>query len=181
MTFSDQHIATLLGPMPPSDSAFMRRIRIHQAWYRVCRLGLSRFGVLANSGSWCGSVLHPEDARAMTNFHGEAAREAYLARRAKGWGVDPIRCTQYMTSSQTLTFNMLADLTRHPRQCAFVFNALLGRTDLARAEKVEFELSPVGTPYWLGDRTLVDAAIWFQTNSGDLQASIFHRADVCRR
>lgn len=158
-----------LGPMPVSDGAFMRRIRIHQAWYRTEVPGKMRYGALAGSGHPCGSVLAPEDADAMLNFHGSASVAAYLERREHGWGVDPVRCTQYMTSSQTLTFNMLGEVSQRPAEGAAVFNALLGRSDLAVIERMEFEFSAVDTPYWIGDRTLLDAAIWFRTAGGGLQ------------
>ena len=42
---------------------FMRRVRVHQAWYRATVLGVERYGRLAGSGAPCGSVL-PDDAAA---------------------------------------------------------------------------------------------------------------------
>jgi hypothetical protein len=161
--------AAFLGPLPQSDSGFMRRVRVHQAWYRATVLGIDRFGTIAGSEQPCGSVLAPEDANAMLNFHGTDSVEIYQARRVTGWGVDPVRCTRYMTSSQTLTFNMLGSASRRPNECADLFNQLLGRGDLSRLERAEFEFSPVGTPYWLGDRTLLDALLWFTTVNGGQQ------------
>jgi hypothetical protein len=155
--------------MPKSDTKFMRRVRAHQAWYRVHVLGLRRFGRLAGSGSECGSVLADADASEGLNFTSSDALAAYEQRRGHGWGVDPVRCISYLTSSQTLTFNMLADLRRHPDAAARLFGRLLGRSDLLTMESVDFEFSGVQTPYWLGDRTFIDALLRFRRLDGALQ------------
>jgi hypothetical protein len=162
-------IASELGPLPASDAKFMRRVRVHQAWYRANVLGLARFGRLAGSRRLCGSVLADKDALRNLNFLGAAALESYQARRASGWGVDPVRCTKYLTSSQTLTFNMLAEVVRHQREVARLFGGLLGLIDLAWLETADFEFSPAGTPYWLGDRTLIDLLLRFRTVDGGVQ------------
>lgn len=155
--------------MPESDTKFMRRVRAHQAWYRVHVLGLETFGRLAGSGSGCGSVLADPDASDGLNFTSSAALAAYEQRRGIGWGVDPIRCTSYLTSSQTLTFNMLADLRQHPDAAARLFGRLLGRSDLRTMESMDFEFSGVQTPYWLGDRTFIDALVRLRRLDGGLQ------------
>lgn len=155
--------------MPRSDNKFMRRVRVHQAWYRARVLGLDRFGTLADSGQACGSILADSDADRWLNFLGSAAVETYAARRGFGWGVDPIRCTKYLTSSQTLTFNMLSDIVLQPHAAAALFGGLLGRADLVTLESAEFEFSGVGTDYWLGDRTFVDLLLRFRRSDGGLQ------------
>lgn len=127
--------------MPASDTKFMRRVRVHQAWYRVHVLGLERYGMLAGSGSGCGSVLADPDASEGLNFTTSAALAAYRQRRGHGWGVDPVRCTSYLTSSQTLTFNMLSDLQGRPEAAARLFGQLLGRSDLLTMESMDFEFS----------------------------------------
>ncbi|MBP2269234.1 hypothetical protein J3A64_004774 [Pseudarthrobacter sp. PvP004] len=147
----------------------MRRVRAHQAWYRVHVLGREMFGRLTGSGSLCGSVLADADACEGLNFTSSDALASYEERRAKGWGVDPVRCTSYMTSSQTLTFNMLSDLQRHPDAAARLFGRLLGRSDLLTVESVDFEFSGVQSPYWLGDRTFIDALFRFRRQDGGLQ------------
>jgi hypothetical protein len=152
-----------------SDTKFMRRVRVHQAWYRANVLGLSRYGSLASSKSLCGSVLVDEDAERWLNFLGPSAATTYAARRAAGWGVDPVRCMKYLTSSQTLTFNMLSEVVRRPTASARLFGAMLGRADLAWLESADFEFSGVDTPYWLGDRTLVDLLLRFRRTDGGLQ------------
>ena len=159
----------LLGPLPSSDTKFMRRVRVHQAWYRANVLGLARYGTLAGSTGLCGSVLTDEDAERWLNFLGPSAAATYVARRAAGWGVDPVRCTKYLTSSQTLTFNMLSEVVRLPKASARLFGAMLGRGDLAWLESADFEFSGVNTPYWLGDRTFVDLLLRFRRTDGGLQ------------
>lgn len=147
----------------------MRRVRVHQAWYRACVLGLARFGSLSGSKDLCGSVLADEDAERWLNFLGPSAYATYAARRAVGWGVDPVRCTKYLTSSQTLTFNMLSEVVRRPNASAKLFGAMLGRADLAWLESADFEFSAVDSPYWLGDRTFVDLLLRFRRIDGGLQ------------
>jgi hypothetical protein len=147
----------------------MRRVRIHQAWYRAEVLGISAYGTLAVSGQPCASVLPDEAAERHLNFAGQDAIDRYLDRRLQGWGVDPIRCTKYLTSSQTLSFNMLAQAVARPEACAQLFNQLLNRTDLALLESSTFEFAAQGTPYSLGDKTLIDVLLRFRTRDGHLQ------------
>lgn len=147
----------------------MRRVRVHQAWYRATILGLTRYGSLASTNKPCGSVLADEDSERGLNFVGAASVETYHSRRSMGWGVDPVRCTKYLTSSQALTFNMLSEAVRWPEACALFFNTLLDRSDLAFLESSHFEFSAVNTPYWLGDRTIVDVLLRFVATNGDLQ------------
>jgi hypothetical protein len=158
-----------IGPLPKSDSGLMRRMRFHQAWYRAEVMGLNEFGRLFGSDKPCGTVLADRDAQEMKNFVGDEAARHYQSRRARGWGVDPFRCTKYMTSSQTLTFNMFGQAVGRPCQCAALFNALLGRADLVRLDQFHFEFSPAGTEYSLGDRTLIDLLLKFRTMSGEIQ------------
>lgn len=146
----------------------MRRVRVHQAWYRANVLGLSRYGSLAGSQDPCGSVLADEDAQRWLNFLGPSASDTYAARRAAGWGVDPVRCMKYLTSSQTLTFNMLAEISLRPEAAARLMNTVLERTDLAWLESADFEFSGTGTPYSLGDRTYIDLLLRFRRTDGGL-------------
>lgn len=147
----------------------MRRIRIHQSWYRHAILGLSAYGTLAGSNQPCGSVLTDSAADRFMNFHSNDAISRYRSRRLQGWGVDPIRCTKYLTSSQTLSFNMLAPVLERPARCAELFNTLLSTSDLTTLESSDFEFSAAGTAYSLGDRTLLDLVLRFRTSDGGIQ------------
>jgi hypothetical protein len=114
-------------------------------------------------------VLVDEDAERWLNFLGPSAAASYAARRTAGWGVDPVRWTKYLTSSQTLTFNMLSEVVRRPQESARLFGDMLGRTDLAWLESADFEFSGTDTSYWLGDRTLVDLLLRFKRTDGGRQ------------
>ncbi len=162
-------MSALLGPLPSSDPRFMRRIRIHQAWYRIAVLDVKAYGRLAGSGAPCGSVLPDEAAERDLNFLGDWALGRYRTRRSAGWGVDPVRCTKYLTSSQTLSFNMLAEAVSDSSRCADLFNRLLGRRDLLRLDTGDFEFAAQGTGYALGDKTLLDVLLRFVTVDGGLQ------------
>ncbi|MDV6305362.1 hypothetical protein R3P93_22590 [Rhodococcus cerastii] len=74
-----------------------------------------------------------------------------------------------MTSSQTLSFNMLADAVSRPNACAALFRRLLDRDDLAELESSDFEFAAQGSGYGLGDKTLIDVLLRFRTQRGDLQ------------
>lgn len=154
--------------MPRSDAPLLKRIRFHQAWYRTAVLDLEEYGSLAGSGDECGSVLADSDAASFLNFVGERPAREYRRRRSEGWGVDPIRCTKYMTSSQTLTFNMLADAVSRPTESAALFGDLSGRDDLERLSSYRFEYTSVGRPHFLGDRTLLDLLLEFKTKNGGI-------------
>lgn len=158
-----------LGPIPASDSPLMRRVRVHQAWYRAEVLGVPSYGNLAGSGRPCASVLPDFTAGMNLNFVGDDAAERYMDRRKNGWGVDPVRCEKYLTSSQALTFNMLAQAVSRPQACARLFNRLLNRHDLFSLESSDFEFAAQGTPYALGDKTLLDLLLRFRTDRGSLQ------------
>ncbi|MGY3318146.1 PGN_0703 family putative restriction endonuclease [Arthrobacter sp. TE12232] len=162
-------VRSVIGPLPQSDSGLLKRIRFHQAWYRWAVLGLPDYGSLAGSGAGCGSVLADPDAEAFKNFVSSRALLEYQGRRLQGWGVDPVRCTKYMTSSQTLTFNMLADAVARPVECANLFGILTGREDLDLLADYHFEYSAVGKPHFLGDRTLLDVLLEFRTTGGGTQ------------
>lgn len=158
-----------LGPLPKSDTRFMRRVRVHQAWYRAEILGIDGYGRLSGSGNPCGSVLPDEAAERFLNFLGSNAVDRYTERRTMGWGVEPERCTKYLTSSQTLSFNMLAQALSRSTECTALFNELLGRDDLIRLVSSSFEFAAQGSSYSLGDKTLVDLLMCFETTAGAVQ------------
>jgi hypothetical protein len=93
-----------------------------------------------------------------------AAFELFQKRRQLGWGVDPVRCLAYMTSSQTLTLNLVGVLATDPDWLLAVFSRVLRRGDLRGVTEVLVEH---GVRYdLLGDKTLVDMLIKFQTDEG---------------
>ncbi|MEU3652846.1 hypothetical protein AB0E67_08325 [Streptomyces sp. NPDC032161] len=158
-----------IGPQASGESGIRARIRFHQSWYRQHILKLPRYGSTEpHSGSRSmGSILHPEDAAAGKNFTTPSAVDLYQARRREGWGVDPIRCTRYLTSSQALTINLLAPLKEDPDWAARSLSGLLDM-NVKRITKTDIEFAPQRRSLHLGDMTRLDAWIHLETESGPL-------------
>lgn len=156
-----------IGPQRRGESLLARRVRFHQSWYRVAILGLPQFGRTAGSGSQpLGSVLIDSDALNGCNFTCLAAQKLYLRRRSEGWGVDPIRCTKYLTSSQALTLNLLGPLCESSAWFARVLAYVLGRPDILAVEQIWVEFAPRRRSQYLNDMTRVDALVMMQTSRG---------------
>lgn len=82
-----------LGPQNPGDGPLIRRVRLHQSWYRAAVLGLSRWGsTRGRSAKELGSVLTDGDVAAGLNFGSPSAFRLYKTRHSEGWGIDP-RCS----------------------------------------------------------------------------------------
>ncbi len=145
----------------------MSRARFHQSWYRLEMLRRAHFGqTVGPGGRPLGSILTDSDASRGLNFTSRSAHDLYLRRRKAGWGVDPVRCTKYMTSSQTLTLNLFGPLIDSPDWCRDIFSHLLGRDDLHRVLAVDVEFAPPRRSEYLGDMTRVDAFIQIETDRG---------------
>lgn len=113
-----------------------------------------------------GSILTDVDALAGHNFTSGASRRLYGRRRAAGWGVDPVRCTKYLTSSQALTLNLLGPLEESPRWAARTLGLLLRRPDYLRVDRIWVEFAPQRRSAYLNDMTRVDALLELRTASG---------------
>ncbi|WP_157227322.1 PGN_0703 family putative restriction endonuclease [Nocardia asiatica] len=162
-----------IGPVFFPESRLSTRIRFHQAWYRAGILGIERFGCMpaANGQVPKGSVLPPAAALEGKNFTSAEAFDWYTNRRAQGWGVDPIRCTAVMTSSQALTFNAFAPL----RHCDRWFRVVLSNIfdiDVKKIHRCEIEFAPSRPSLALGDKTRLDLWLLIATSSGSLSACI---------
>lgn len=156
-----------LGPLLPGERGFARRVRFHQSWLRLNVMGVESYGILeSRSPKPLGSVLPEREAKEGRNFVGNLAHVEYLARRKQGWGVDPVRCLQYLTSSQTLTINLLASLKANPTWLLACFSELLHRDDLLKVRACAIEYAPASPAALLGDRTRVDTLIEFETEAG---------------
>lgn len=148
-----------LGPQNAGDGPLLRRVRLHQSWYRATVLGLSRWGTTqGRSPRQIGSVLSNRDAAAGMNFGSPAAHELYRTRHAAGWGIDP-RCTSYMTSSQALTISLFALLGQDESWLLECMNTWLGRSDLRRIEGFELEFAPSRRSLHLNDQTRIDVLL----------------------
>lgn len=163
----------LIGPQRKSESLFAARARFHQSWYRYHVLGLERYGRTSSGNKSChlGSILAPEDSRAGKNFISNHCQQLYLERRQKGWGVDPIRCTSYLTSSQAMTINIFGTMMAYPDWMARIWTILLSRP-VKRIADTQIEYAPKQRVKLLGDRTILDAWVVVETNTGLMPISI---------
>jgi hypothetical protein len=163
-THLDDHA---LGPQLPGESGLSRRIRFHQSWYRVTILGRQEFGILEGRHPRpLGSVLSQLDAARGYNFVSPNAFELFGRRRKQGWGVDPVRCLGYLTSSQALTLNLIGVLASDPDWLVAVFSRFLGRTDIIGLRRAEVEFAPTKPSDHLSDKTRVDVLLEFETLNG---------------
>lgn len=162
-----------IGPQRPGETGFAARARFHQSWFRYRVLGLPRFGVTSHhSGSRAlGCLLTPEDAAEGHNFLSNEAKELYSERRKQGWGIDPIRTTSNMTSSQALTLNILGPLKADTRWATTVLSALL-HENLTTVDQLNVEYGPPNKMKLTGDRTIVDGWISAKAEAATVSAVI---------
>lgn len=160
-----------LGDTPNlSEPPHARRARFHQSWYRAARLGINDWGATPR-GRRLGSILPPVAATAGANFTTDAARDLFIHRRKLGWGMDPVRTTSHMTSSQALLVNLLGPLGSRPGRLLDVLNGVLGRNDLRQLVRSEVEFAPPARSRYLGDMTRVDAFFVVEA-AGGLEAIV---------
>lgn len=155
-----------LGPLRVSEAPFASRIRIHQAWYRREILGLDRFGQAPPpSRRHLGSILHPDDADRGRNYISPAAASVALKRRQLGWGVDEYRCQAVMTSSQTMTVNVLGHLATDQAWAQRCLSEVLG-TGPVRLLDWWWEWSARQEPKAGPSRTLIDFLMILESPGG---------------
>lgn len=148
-----------LGPQNPGDGPLLRRLRLHQSWYRATVLRRPRWGSTRGvAPRELGSVLSREDGVAGLNFVSQSAFDLYRARHAAGWGVDP-RCAVHMTSSQALTINLFGLLGEEEAWLIECLNTWLGRSDLNAVLRVEIEFAPQKRSEHLNDQTRIDVLV----------------------
>lgn len=164
----DLDVLAAIGPQRASDNPLARRVRFHQSWYRAVVLGSKSFGSTANAQPRAlGSILTDDDGRAGLNFTSSAARRLFASRRAEGWGVDPIRCVKYLTSSQALTINIFGLLAECEAWSARVLRDVLQRSDIAAVKWIKIEYAPRRRSEYLHDSTRLDVLIQVSTPTGD--------------
>lgn len=171
-TSTDAPTLAQLGPLKVSEPTLSRRIRLHQAWYRYAVLGVHNFGSTRPPTSRpLGSILPRAEAQRFSNLIGPAAVAAYQRRRLLGWGVDPVRTLEYLTSSQALTINLFGALQDNLRWCQGVLNLVLGPNpaiESVSSVEIEFQDPKRG----LGDRTIVDVLIRAMSDVGPLTIAV---------
>ncbi|MCX2714124.1 PGN_0703 family putative restriction endonuclease [Mycolicibacterium sp. J2] len=157
-----------IGPQLSGESGLARRVRFHQSWYRAVILGRSGFGATASAVRRpLGSILTDDDARAGLNFTSPAASRLFRDRHAEGWGLDPLRCIKYLTSSQTLTLNMFGLFAEAPEWFARVLRDVLQRPNISSIKWMKIEYAPLRRSRYLGDSTRVDVLVLLATRTGD--------------
>ncbi|MET7769086.1 hypothetical protein [Nocardia sp. NPDC005366] len=148
-----------LGPQNPGDGPLLRRLRLHQSWYRAVVLGLPSWGSTNGiSARPLGSILCEKDSAAGLNFSSPKALELYRNRHAAGWGIDP-RCSAYMTSSQALSINLFGLLEEEAGWLLRCLSVWLERPDLKVIKMCELEFAPARRSLHLNDQTRIDALI----------------------
>lgn len=156
-----------LGPQLPGETGLARRLRFHQSWYRSEVLGISAFGSTpAPASRPLGSILPIALAANGHNFTTRTAEHLYEQRRPQGWGIDPVRCTRYLTSSQALTLNFLAPLFAEPRWLVSALSSVLGRSDILDLDYAAVEHAPTQRSQFLGDMTRMDGFIILRCKTG---------------
>lgn len=161
------HLADL-GPVSFAESVLAARARFHQAWYRAAVLGIDSYGSSVHGGVSIprGSILPAAAAVAGKNFTSEDARQLYRERRARGWGLDPTRCTAYLTSSQALTLNIFGPLVKDSAWFARVLTDVLG-APVTEVLQAHVEHAPHRPSQALGDRTMLDVWVVARMDDGE--------------
>ncbi|MGJ0121735.1 PGN_0703 family putative restriction endonuclease [Williamsia sp. MIQD14] len=156
-----------LGPVSFAESPLASRVRFHQAWYRAAVLGIESYGssVHGRVSTPRGSILPAAAALAGKNFTSDHAHQLYRERRSRGWGLDPTRCTAYLTSSQALTLNIFGPLLNDKAWFACVLTDVLG-TPVREVLQAHIEHAPHRPSQALGDRTMLDVWVIAKTENG---------------
>jgi hypothetical protein len=126
------------------DSAWARRLRLQQAWWRAERLGVQP-GPLRPSdpGRLVCSMLPVGEAYARLNFLSDeaaTAAEARLAERGSGGLVNPDRLRRNLLSSQPLCFNLFGHVASQPSTLVPWLRSL--GLDAAEVTAVRLEWAP---------------------------------------
>ncbi len=156
-----------IGPQCESDDPFLRRMRLHQSWYRdrVLRVPYGT-GPGKNSTTCFGNILTEKSACAGLNFLTPDIYALAKRRIEEGRGVvEPFRLLRNMLSSQPMCFNLFGELALDLDNAAELVQALWG-TSATRVTCIRFEWAPEPRGEYLNDRTAFDAFIEYETDEG---------------
>ena len=154
-----------LGPQLQNEPARVRRLRLHQSWYRAAVLGLDNWGTTAR-GTPLGSILDRNAAQAGVNLESEEARLLFRLRAERGWGIDRSRVLAHMTSSQALMINLLGPMLCSPRWLLDWLRLLLPRESIVEVLRAEIEYAPSRRSDFMNDMTMVDFFVEYRTPLG---------------
>ena len=131
----------LLGYQGPSGDMWVKRMRLHQSWWRTFRLRVPYgSGPTKNATRRYGNMLDAVGGDAGLNFLTPEARQAYDDRVAVTTeGVDPFRTTRNLLASQPMAFNLFGHLRAHLPLATALFRELLGRDEVGEVLHIEIE------------------------------------------
>jgi hypothetical protein len=156
--------AAFVGPQAASDSNdWIRRMRLHQSWWRAFHLR-TPFGVGPNRGGQPrGSMLDDAGGEGGWNFLSDDARAAYDDRVAvTKEGVSEWRTRRNLLASQPMAFNLFGHLSRNLDLATETFAGILGADEVAAVTSIDVERLSTA----LGDRTAFDAFATYRRPDG---------------
>lgn len=153
-----------VGPQADSDAdPWIKRMRLHQSWWRAFRLRVP-FGVGPNRGGRPrGSMLDDDGDAAGLNFLSDDVRAAYDHRVAvTSEGVSAWRTRRNLLASQPMAFNLFGHLSRNLDLATDTFARILGADEVDAITSIEIERLSTA----LGDRTAFDAFATYRRADG---------------
>lgn len=150
-----------LGSFPLSDRGwFIRRMRIHQAWWRQERLGHSAWGE-HREGPPYASFLPPEAVERGANFLTAEIRA--VVKKTPSGKVQKSRNEANLLSSQPMAFNLFGPLAARPKLARRLLDPILpGGVSAAR---VVIEYTPNKKTH-LNDGTSLDVFVHYRDRAG---------------
>ena len=154
-----------LGPQSDRGSAFERRMRAHQSWWRAYVLRAGAGPGPSAGGDVYGSYLAPDAAEAGANFLSDEIFEVARERIAAGPGVERYRCLHNLLSSQPMCFNLFGPLVRDRDLAARLVDRIVPVT-VSAVSDVRIEYAPTPADQYTGDRSSFDAFIEYVDQEG---------------
>jgi hypothetical protein len=150
----------LVGRQSKGESGFIRRMRLHQSWWRTFRLRVPfGTGPWPSSTTEHGNMLDAAGDAAGLNFLTQEAGAAYAKRWAQTHeGVDPFRTRRNLMASQPMCFNVFGHLDSHHDLATHLFRELLGADEVGFVTGIEIERLSTA----LEDRTAFDAFVTYE-------------------
>jgi hypothetical protein len=158
-----------LGPQPKTGGAFMRRMRLHQSWYRAAVLDLPcGTGPQRESTRPLGNMLPSGDGEAGRNFLTSEIFAVVKQRLEENPDrVERFRVLHNMLSSQPMCFNLFAPLARDTALATELARALWGH-QVSVVTRVVVEWAPEPAAEYLEDSTSFDAFVEYELTGGGL-------------
>lgn len=153
-----------VGPQSNGESGFIRRMRLHQSWWRTFRLRVPfGTGPWPSSTARYGNMLGATGDDAGLNFLTPEAQAAYAKRWEEAHeGVDPFRTRRNLMASQPMCFNVFGHLDSHRDLATHLLREILGTDEVATVTGIEVERLSTA----LGDRTAFDAFVTYLRPDG---------------